>query len=599
MTNNKLNITDVVLRDGHQSLLATRMRTEDMLPIAEKLDRVGYWSLETWGGATFDACIRYLGEDPWERLRALKKAMPNTRQQMLLRGQNILGYRHYADDVVEKFVERAAANGMDVFRIFDAMNDVRNLETAIRATLNVDKHAQGTISYTVSPVHTVDGYVDMGKKLEDMGCHSICIKDMAGLLRPYVAEELVTKLKQSCAIPIAMQSHATTGMSTATAVKAAEAGIDMIDTSISSMSMTYGHSPTESITAIFEGTDRDTGLDLVLLEEIAAYFREVRKKYAKFEGALKGIDSRILVAQVPGGMLTNMENQLRDQQASDKLDEVLKEIPRVREDLGFIPLVTPTSQIVGTQAVINVLSGERYKTITKETAGVLRGEYGATPAPVNKELQAQVVSEEHKVIDCRPADMIPDECVTLTAELQDLAKQKGITLSENLEDDVLIYAQFPQVGLKFLENRNNPDAFEPVPNGEMPAAAPAPTPAGAAEAYTVSVNGQSYHVIVSPEGVVQHVAPSAAPAAGMPTAPVTPAPAPAATTADIPAPLAGNIFKVMVSPGQQIASGDVIMILEAMKMETEVRATVGGTVSQVLVKEGDAVQVGQPLIKLG
>jgi len=599
---NKLHITDVVLRDGHQSLLATRMRTEDMLPIAEKLDQVGYWSLETWGGATFDSCIRYLGEDPWERLRKLKKAMPNTRQQMLLRGQNILGYRHYADDVVDKFVEKAAENGMDVFRIFDAMNDVRNLQTAIKATLKTGKHAQGTISYTVSPVHTVDGYVDMGKQLEDMGCHSICIKDMAGLLRPYVAEELVSKLKASCNIPIAMQSHATTGMSTATAVKAAEAGIDMIDTSISSMSMTYGHSPTEALAAIFEGTDRDTGLNLILLEEIAAYFREIRKKYAKFEGALKGIDSRILVAQVPGGMLTNMENQLRDQQATDKLDDVLKEIPRVREDLGFIPLVTPTSQIVGTQAVINVLSGERYKTITKETAGVLRGEYGAAPAAVNKDLQARVVDADHPVIDCRPADLIADEFDALTEELKNTAAEKGIALSERLEEDVLIYAQFPQVGLKFLENRNNPDAFEPVPSATDVTPAPASEKAvsGQAEAYTIAVNGQQYHVVVSPEGAVEAIsavtAPAIIPAAA--PAPVAAAPSPSAASADVPAPLAGNIFKVMVSPGQQIASGDVIMILEAMKMETEVRAPSSGTVSQVLVKEGDAVQVGQSLIKL-
>ena len=332
-----LGITELVLRDAHQSLFATRMRIEDMLPIADKLDRVGFWSLETWGGATFDACIRFVGEDPWERLRRLKAAMPNTPQQMLLRGQNLLGYRHYGDDVVEAFVERAAANGMDVFRIFDAMNDVRNLETAVRAVLKTDKHAQGTMSYTDSPVHKLSDWVDMGKRIQDLGCHSICIKDMAGLLRPYVAEELVSRLKESCEIPIAVHSHATTGMSIATAVKAVEAGIDYVDTAISSMSMTYGHSPTESLVAILQGTERDTGLDLTLLEEIAAYFREVRKKYAKFEGSLKGVDSRILVAQVPGGMLTNMENQLREQGASDRLDEVLEEIPKVRKDLGYIP----------------------------------------------------------------------------------------------------------------------------------------------------------------------------------------------------------------------------------------------------------------------
>ena len=373
---NKLGITELVLRDGHQSLLATRMRIEDMLPIAEKLDRVGFWSMESWGGATFDACIRYLGEDPWERIRELKKAMPKTPQQMLLRGQNILGYRHYADDVVEKFVERSAVNGVDVFRIFDAMNDVRNLSTAIKATVDVDKHAQGTISYTVSPVHTIDLWVDLAKQIEDMGAHSLCIKDMAGLLKPYVGFELVSRLKASLDIPIHMQCHATTGMSTATYVKAIEAGIDNVDTSISSMSMTYGHSATESLVAILQDSERATGLDITLLEEIASYFREVRKKYAKFEGSLRGVDSRILVAQVPGGMLTNLENQLREQNATERLDDVLEEIPKVREELGYIRLVTPTSQIVGSQAVINVLMGERYKNITRETAGVLKGEYG-------------------------------------------------------------------------------------------------------------------------------------------------------------------------------------------------------------------------------
>ncbi len=598
MINKKLLVTDVVLRDAHQSLLATRMRIEDMLPIAEKLDKIGYWSLESWGGATFDSCIRYLGEDPWERLRLMKKAMPNTRQQMLLRGQNILGYRHYADDVVEKFVERAAENGMDVFRIFDAMNDVRNLQTAVKATLKVDKHAQGTISYTESPVHTVDAFVEMAKKMEDMGCHSICIKDMAGLLRPFTAEQLVTRLKESCDIPIALHSHATTGMSVATLVKAAEAGVDMIDTSISSMSMTYSHSPTESLVAIFDGTERDTGLDINALEEIAAYFREVRKKYAKFEGALKGVDSRILVAQVPGGMLTNMENQLRDQQATDKLDDVLTEIPVVRKDLGYIPLVTPTSQIVGTQAVINVLTGERYKTITKETAGVLRGEYGASPAPVNEELQARVIDEDNKVIDCRPADLIEDEFDSLTKELKGLAEEKGIPLADSLDDDVLIYAQFPQVGLKFLENRNNPDAFEPVPGTEpKPAETPAPAAVptkGATEAYNISVNGQAYHVVVSPEGIVENV--TSAPAAAPSSAPVPAASAGIST--DIPAPLAGNIFKINVTVGQKINQGDVIMVLEAMKMETEVRASEAGTVAAILVKEGDAVQVGEPLLSL-
>ncbi|WP_036827006.1 sodium-extruding oxaloacetate decarboxylase subunit alpha, partial [Photobacterium sanctipauli] len=483
-----LAITDVVLRDAHQSLFATRMRIEDMLPIAEQLDDVGYWSLETWGGATFDSCIRYLGEDPWERLRALKQAMPKTPMQMLLRGQNLLGYRHYADDVVEKFVERAHRNGMDVFRIFDAMNDVRNFEKAVKATIDVGAHAQGTISYTTSPVHTLETWTDLAKRLEDLGCHSICIKDMSGLLKPYEAEELVTRIKASCDVPLALHCHATTGLSTATAVKAVEAGLDILDTSVSSMSQTYGHTPTETVIAMLQGTERDTNLDMQQLAPIASYFRDVRKKYAKFEGSLKGVDARILLAQVPGGMLTNMESQLKEQGASDRFDEVLEEIPRVREDLGFIPLVTPTSQIVGTQAVLNVLTGERYKSISKETAGVLKGEYGAAPAPVNAELQARVL-EGAEPITCRPADLLDAELEVLTQELKEKAQADKIQLADEEVDDVLTYALFPQVGLNFLKNRNNPDAFEPAPGTEPEAVAPVasqPAPAAASvEAYSV------------------------------------------------------------------------------------------------------------------
>ncbi len=584
-----LGITELVLRDAHQSLLATRMRIDDMLPIAEKLDKVGFWSLETWGGATFDACIRYLGEDPWERIRRLKSAMPNTPMQMLFRGQNILGYRHYADDLVEKFVERCAANGVDVFRIFDALNDMRNIETAIKATLAVDKHAQGTISYTVSPVHTLDLWVEMGRRIEDMGAHSICIKDMAGLLRPYVAFELVSRLKEVLDIPVHMQSHATTGMSTATNLKAAEAGIDNIDTAISSMSMTYGHSPTETLVASLEGTGRDTGLDLHLLEEIAAYFREVRKKYAKFEGALKGVDSRILVAQVPGGMLTNLENQLREQNASDKLDDVLEEIPRVREDLGMLPLVTPTSQIVGTQAVINVLSAERYQTISNETAGVLKGEYGATPTQVNAELQARVLDGADPVT-CRPADLLEPELEHQSEELIKVASEKGIRLADDLVDDVLTYALFPQIGLVFLQNRDNPDAFEPAPGTEpepeLTASAAAPT--SGADVYTVRVNGRSFTVEVAESGQLASVAPA-----------VPAPPAPSAGGGDaVNAVLAGNIFKVHVKPGDTVSEGDPLLVVEAMKMETVVAAPKAGTVSGVHVAEGDTVAVGDPLVTL-
>ncbi|RJG51570.1 sodium-extruding oxaloacetate decarboxylase subunit alpha [Motilimonas pumila] len=589
-----LAITEVVLRDAHQSLFATRMRIEDMLPIAEKLDKVGFWSLETWGGATFDACIRYLGEDPWERIRRLKAAMPNTKHQMLLRGQNLLGYRHYSDDVVEKFVERAHTNGVDVFRIFDAMNDVRNFETAIKSTVKVGGHAQGTISYTTSPVHTIDTWVDMAKRLQDMGSHSICIKDMAGLLKPYVAEELVSKIKEAVDLPLALHCHATTGLSVATHQKAIDAGVDILDTSISSMSMTYGHSPTETIVSIVEDTPRDTGLDLNLLEEIAAHFREVRKKYAKFEGALKGVDSRILIAQVPGGMLTNMESQLKDQGAADKLDDVLKEIPRVREDLGFIPLVTPTSQIVGTQAVINVLMGERYKNITKETAGVLKGEYGSAPAPFNAELQAKVL-DGAEAITCRPADLIEPELASLQAEFAKLAQEKSIKVADNEIDDALIYALFPQIGLKFLENRDNPDAFEPVPSADdvAPAAAKDKGP----ETYAVKVEGQVFEVQVGPAGSIETITP----AGGAPTVVSGGAAAPAAAAGpaeDITAPLAGNIFKVVAQQGQQVEEGDVILIMEAMKMETEVRAIKSGVVQTIHVREGDSVAVGDALLAL-
>ncbi|MBA6396557.1 sodium-extruding oxaloacetate decarboxylase subunit alpha [Colwellia sp. BRX10-4] len=589
-----LGITEVVLRDGHQSLLATRLRLEDMLPIAPKLDEIGFWSIESWGGATFDSCIRYLGEDPWERLRALKKAMPKTKQQMLFRGQNILGYRHYADDVVEKFVERAHVNGIDVFRIFDAMNDVRNLQTAIKSAVKVGAHAQGTLSYTESPVHTLEGWLTMAKQIEDMGAHSLCIKDMSGLLKPYDAEELIGRLKETVSLPIALHCHATTGLSIATHMKAIDADVDVIDTSISSMSMTYGHSPTETIVSIVEGTKRDTGLDMVKLAEVATYFREVRKKYAKFEGSLKGIDARILLAQVPGGMLTNMEMQLREQGAADKLDEVLIEIPKVRKDLGYIPLVTPTSQIVGTQAVLNVLTGERYKSITKETAGVLKGEYGATADKVNAELQARVL-DGAEAITCRPADLIKPELDNLTAELEKLAKEKKIDLADEVIDDVLTYALFPQIGLKFLENRNNPDAFEPVPSIEDAVAASAPAKSSTApESYAVSVDGQVFEVVVGPGGDISQITqPSSSQSSLQASKPSS------STSEALNAPLAGNIFKVLVNEGDEVEAGEVVIIMEAMKMETEIRAVNSGTVTSVDIKEGDSVTVGQALLSLG
>jgi oxaloacetate decarboxylase alpha subunit len=585
-----LGITEVVFRDAHQSLFATRMRIDDMLPIAEKLDQIGYWSMESWGGATFDSCIRFLGEDPWDRIREIKKAMPNTPQQMLFRGQNILGYRHYADDVVEKFVERAAVNGIDVFRVFDAMNDMRNLETALRAVKQVGKHAQGTISYTLSPVHTVDLWVDLARQLEDAGADSICIKDMAGLLNPYVGYELVTKIKKAVNIPLQLHPHATTGLSTTTITKCVEAGIDNVDTAISSMSMTYGHSATESVVSIFKDSERDTGLDIGKLEEIAAYFRDVRKKYAQFEGSLRGVDSRILVAQVPGGMLTNMESQLRQQGAEDRMDDVLSEIPRVREDLGFIPLVTPTSQIVGTQAVLNVLTGERYKSISKETQGILKGEYGATPAPVNKDLQAEVLEENEEPITCRPADNIEPELEALTVELECLSSEHGFNLTsdEGQIDDVLTYALFPQVGLKFLQNRNNPDAFEPVPTGKVAV----PTNDAGEEIYTVEVEGKSYTVSVSAGGDVSGIG-----SVGVQTESVSDA-VPMSGGEPVAAPLAGNVVKVLVKSGQRVSEGESIIVLEAMKMETSVSAPSDGTIVDVKVQAGDSCSVGDVLVTL-
>jgi len=582
----KLGITEVVLRDAHQSLLATRMRIDDMLPIAEKLDDIG-WSMESWGGATFDSCIRFLGEDPWDRIREIKKVMPKTPQQMLFRGQNILGYRHYADDVVDKFVERCAVNGIDVFRVFDAMNDMRNITTALKAVNKVGKHAQGTLSYTISPVHNTALWVDMAKQLEDAGANSICIKDMAGLLTPYAGYDLVTELKKTVDIPIQLHAHATTGLSTATITKCVEAGIDNVDSSISSMAMTYGHSATESVVSIFEGTERDTGLNIKKLEEIAAYFREVRKKYAQFEGSLRGVDSRILVAQVPGGMLTNMENQLRQQGAEDKMDEVLSEIPRVREDLGFIPLVTPTSQIVGTQAVINVMMGERYKNIAKETAGVLRGEYGATPAAVNKELQARVLDDGEEAITCRPADLIKE--FSGIAKEENLDTQSG----DNFIDDVLTYALFTQVGLNFIKNRNNPSAFEPAPTGK--ATSSAPTTDAGDEIYTVEVEGQSYTVTVSDGGDITGLAPIGGNNA---TNTANTSAVPATGGELITAPLSGNVINVPVSAGQQVSAGDTVLILEAMKMETNISAHKDGQIVEIKAREGDSVAVGDVLLTI-
>lgn len=592
----KIKMTELVLRDAHQSLFATRLRLDDMLPIAHELDDIGYWSLEAWGGATFDSCIRFLGEDPWVRLRELKKACPKTPLQMLLRGQNLLGYRHYADDVVERFVERCVANGMDVFRVFDALNDPRNMKAALQAVRKFGGHAQGTLSYTTSPVHTMQTWLDTTEQLLEIGIDSLVIKDMSGILNPMAAADLVREIKKRFDVELHLHCHSTTGMAEMALLKAVEAGVDGIDTAISSMSGTYGHPATESLVATLQGTEYDTGLDIPRLEKIAAYFRNVRKKYAKFEGQLRGVDSRILVAQVPGGMLTNLENQLKQQNASDKLDLVLEEIPRVRKDLGYIPLVTPTSQIVGTQSVINVLTGERYKTIAKETAGILKGEYGKTPAPVDSALQARVLEGAAPVTD-RPADHIAPEMAKIEAEVAEQAKAKGVKLADNAVDDALIVALFPQIAWKFLENRNNPAAFEPAPTGNesavenKPVSKAAPSASGSA-IYTVELEGKAFVVKVSEGGDISHVATTAPQA--------TPQAAPAPTTGGTPvtAPMAGNIWKVVATEGQTVAAGDVLFILEAMKMETEVKAAQAGTVRGICVKAGDAVAVGDTVMTL-
>ncbi|OXX53609.1 oxaloacetate decarboxylase subunit alpha [Vibrio sp. V12_P9A6T4] len=597
----RVGVTDVVLRDAHQSLFATRLRIDDMLPIAQQLDQIGYWSLECWGGATFDSCIRFLGEDPWQRLRLLKQTMPNTPLQMLLRGQNLLGYRHYADDVVDTFVERAVKNGMDVFRVFDAMNDVRNMQQALQAVKKMGAHAQGTLCYTTSPVHNLQTWVDIAQQLSELGVDSIALKDMAGILTPYSAEELVSTLKKQVDVELHLHCHSTAGLADMTLLKAIEAGVDRVDTAISSMSGTYGHPATESLVATLQGTGYDTGLDIAKLENIATYFRDVRKKYHAFEGMMKGSDARILVAQVPGGMLTNMESQLKQQNALDKLDLVLEEIPRVREELGFLPLVTPTSQIVGTQAVINVVMGERYKTITKETSGVLKGEYGKTPAPVNVQLQARVLAGAEP-ITCRPADLITAEMPTLQDRVLQQAKKQHITLAKNAIDDVLTIALFDQVGWKFLANRHNPEAFEPAPQaaktGDASQMPTAKTKAASVESqsvasngvYTITVNNQSYVVKVDEGGELTHVAPAAS---------ANNAPVPSAAEGEnLAAPLSGNIWKIHAAAGDEVAEGDVLLILEAMKMETEIRAPRAGVISVIEVNEGDAVQVGDALLVL-
>ncbi|MES9895959.1 MAG: sodium-extruding oxaloacetate decarboxylase subunit alpha [Candidatus Thiodiazotropha endolucinida] len=607
---NKVQVTDVILRDAHQSLIATRMRTEDMLPICEKLDGVGYWSLECWGGATFDACLRFLKEDPWERLRKLRQALPNTRLQMLLRGQNLLGYRHYSDDVVRAFVRKSAENGMDVFRIFDALNDLRNLRTAIEATKEADKHAQGTISYTVSPVHDVAGFVTMGRELEAMGCDSICIKDMAGLLTPYATAELVKALTDAVDLPLHLHCHATAGQSEMCQLKAIENGCRHIDTAISSFAGGTSHPPTESLVAALRGTEYDTALDLEAIQEIGLYFYGVRKKYHQFESDYTGVDTRVQVNQVPGGMISNLANQLREQNALDRMSEVLVEIPAVREDLGYPPLVTPTSQIVGTQAVLNVLTGKRYQTITNEVKLYLQGGYGLAPAVVNPTLQQQAVGSE-ELVECRPADLLQPELDRLHREIIPLAQ---------CEEDVLSFAMFPEVGRKFLEEREagtlRPETLEPIPSSadNSTAGIAAPTEFNInlhGESYNIKVTGAGHrgeaqrHFYFTVDGVPEEVLietlsevvldGGAEGAVKDSIAGKRPQPsAEGHVTTSMP----GNIVEVLVSEGDKVEMGQPILVTEAMKMETEVQSPIAGLVKKIYVQNGDAVSPDETLVEI-
>ncbi len=582
----KVNISELVLRDAHQSLHATRMTTADMLPIASKIDKIGYFAAEAWGGATYDSCIRFLNEDPWDRLRKLHAAMPNTKIMMLLRAQNLLGYRHYADDVVDKFVETAAKNGIDVFRIFDACNDPRNMERATKAAKKSGKHVQMAISYAVTPYHTIEKYADLAKTYADFGADSICIKDMSGLLKPYTAYDLVKAIKAKIDIPVEIHTHATTGLSVATLLKSAEAGADILDTAISSMAMGTSHSPTETVVEMLKGTEYDTGLDISSLLEIAAYFRDVRKHYASLESKFLGADTRILKSQVPGGMLSNLESQLKQQNAGDKMDEVLAELPNVHKDAGYVPLVTPTSQIVGTQAVMNVLMG-RYKTMTQDFRNLITGKFGALPAEANPELvkKALELNGMDKVMTCRPADEIPNEWDKMVEE----AKKAG---GNGSDEDVLTYAMFPNVAPKFFAERaNGPvNAEEKFGIKEAPKAA-------ANGSYTVTVNGQAHQVTtngssITVDGTAYNVTFGAAGAA--------PAVAVAGSTggADVKAPVAGTVLKIIAQNGTNVKSGETIMMIESMKMELEVKATANGPI-QWSVSQGTAITAGQVLGSIG
>ena len=567
----KVKLTDTTLRDAHQSLIATRMRTRDMLPIAEKMDEAGFFSLEVWGGATFDSAIRYLNEDPWDRLRALKKTIKKTPLQMLLRGQNLVGYRHYSDDIVVKFVEHAAESGIDIFRIFDAVNDIRNMEVSVKTAKRVGAHVQGTVCYTISPVHTIPLYVKMAKELEEMGCDSLCIKDMAGLISPKNAFDLVKALKEEISIPVDLHSHCTSGMAPMSYLYACEAGVDILDTAFSPFAWGTSQPPTETTVAALQGTPYDTGLDLILLTEIKKYFEDIKEKYRGILDPIsERIDTNVLKYQIPGGMLSNLVSQLKEQNALDKYEAVLAEMPRVREELGYPPLVTPTSQIVGTQAVLNVLMGERYKIVPKEVRDYVKGLYGRTPAPISKEIITKILCDD-KPITVRPADLLPPELDRVTKEAQDLGIVKK-------PEDILTYALYPAIAPKFLRGETREEALE-APKSNNGKAAPMPTE------FRVEVDGDEFNVkILSANGGMSV---SAAPERTK------------KVDGSITASMQGMVLKIKVKKGDNVAKGDVMMVLEAMKMENNIHAPHGGTVKDIFVKEGSTVSAGDALLVIG
>lgn len=607
-----VRIMDTTLRDGHQSLIATRLKTEDMLPIASKIDQVGYAAVEMWGGATFDTAIRYLKEDPWERIRQLKALMPHTPFQMLLRGQNLVGYRHYADDVVERFVERAIGNGINILRIFDALNDLRNLKMAIKATLKYGGKVEGTFCYTISPVHNNDLFVELSKRLEDMGSDSICIKDMAGLLSPYAAYDLISKMKKAVSVPIHLHSHDTSAMALSTYVKAVEAGVDIIDTAISSMASGTSQPPVETIVNVLRGSDYDPGFDLTLLAEIADYFKEVRKKYKEFESDYTNVDPHVMIYQVPGGMLSNLAIQLSEQKALHRMKEVLEEVPKVREDFGYPPLVTPTSQIVGTQATLNILTGERYKVITTETKNYLKGLYGEPSAAINEQVRKRAIGDE-EVVTRRPADLLEPELDRAQAELKDL--------SGNVED-LITYTLFPKVALDFFTKKNDPDIKSEAPSKgkEVEPTPSAPSPLLTPSEFNVKVHGETFHVKVGGmghpgeggrpyflyvdghleevmvESLLEVVTSAAgkidATTGGRSTRPK------AAHEGDVTTPMPGAVVGIKIQLGEKVKAGQTVLIVEAMKMQSEVHTPIAGTVKAIHVAEGDRVNPDEVLVEI-